>query len=117
MPSVRIRLAKEVAEVVDRPGRAEKLRLDREGQAHPEPRAVAEMVQDLIRQVVEVDGRLGHAVAGEQSHQSLDERHPGDGDHGLGHGVGQGPQPGAAAGGQDQCLGDGGLGDGDLGHG
>ena len=66
--------------------------------------AVAKVIADYLRTVVEVDDELVESVATKQPHYVFEERSATDGDHGFGHRVGERPEPFTPSCGEDHGL-------------
>ncbi len=79
----------------DAAGRAQDLVLARKFKPHPEPRTVAKVIENLLRQVVQVDDDLANILGAETVKGVLQKRPVEHGKHGLRTNRGQGPKPGA----------------------
>ena len=94
----------EVGDPFHRTGGAQQLFFQRVSDFYAPVRAVAEVVLDDIGEVIEVDDHFVEAVLGQQPHDVFEHWLAGEGDHRFGRGVGEWPQPGAAAGCEDHRL-------------
>lgn len=90
-------------QVLDSPRGAEELSLAGVGNRDTEEGTVFEMICDCIRTMVEIDCNRADIVASEELYVVLEDGLAVDSDHWLGEFLGQGPEPRALSGGEQQC--------------